>query len=493
MRKLCTIWVSMVLFLGACSDFTEIDPKGKNILKTVEDLNLLLNYEYSLYGGNYVMNLTGDVYPQMTNIPNLLSESPRTLKSIYVAWDESADRVSLTNSDDIYTTLYEICGQVANPVLQNIDDAEGDRMKAEQLKAEALVLRGWCHYLLVNIYAKAFNPETAAEDSGIVYALETDVMEEPNEQLTVAEVYEHVLSDINEAIALGSLPTVPSDMRIGLPFAYAARAKVLMSMRDYEGAFAAADSCLMLSNVIDDYNDLIVPDAMYMSGQDEFTRPNLEMEEELFYTPQMFFYEAVTPELWDTFEEGHVFKEYVLTDVKAFGSNANGIASYGALEDLHYLVCLNVYYNPLGLTTVDMYLTKAECFIRNGEIEAAMELLNQIREKRIIRDRYVERTASTTEEAFALMKSISRTENFATLKNFINLKRWNTEETYRETLHKTIGWTGYILDGQQNVTGTERREYTAELTPDSPLWILPFPLNATAFNPNLKQNCLAED
>ena len=158
MRKLCTIWVSMVLFLGACSDFTEIDPKGKNILKTVEDLNLLLNYEYSLYGGNYVMNLTGDVYPQMTNIPNLLSESPRTLKSIYVAWDESADRVSLTNSDDIYTTLYEICGQVANPVLQNIDDAEGDRMKAEQLKAEALVLRGWCHYLLVNIYAKAFNP-----------------------------------------------------------------------------------------------------------------------------------------------------------------------------------------------------------------------------------------------------------------------------------------------------------------------------------------------
>ena len=36
MRKLCTIWVSMVLFLGACSDFTEIDPKGKNILNRVE-------------------------------------------------------------------------------------------------------------------------------------------------------------------------------------------------------------------------------------------------------------------------------------------------------------------------------------------------------------------------------------------------------------------------------------------------------------------------
>ena len=135
MRKLCTIWVSMVLFLGACSDFTEIDPKGKNILNRVEDLDLLLNSEYGIYFSN-LQTLTSDVYPQLSNIPNLLDESIKTLKGIYLSWDETADRVALTTSDDTYSGLYQIIGQVANPVLQNVDEAAGDRAMADRLKAD---------------------------------------------------------------------------------------------------------------------------------------------------------------------------------------------------------------------------------------------------------------------------------------------------------------------------------------------------------------------
>lgn len=140
MRKLCTIWVSMVLFLGACSDFTEIDPKGKNILNRVEDLDLLLNSEYGIYFSN-LQTLTSDVYPQVSNIPNLLDESIKTLKGIYLSWDETANRESLTTSDDTYSGLYQIIGQVANPLLLNVDEAAGDRAMADRLKAEALVLR----------------------------------------------------------------------------------------------------------------------------------------------------------------------------------------------------------------------------------------------------------------------------------------------------------------------------------------------------------------
>ena len=43
---------SLLLFFGligaGCSDFTEIDPKGKNTLNRMEDLDLVLNYTYSL-------------------------------------------------------------------------------------------------------------------------------------------------------------------------------------------------------------------------------------------------------------------------------------------------------------------------------------------------------------------------------------------------------------------------------------------------------------
>ena len=59
---------------------------------------------------------------------------------------------------------------------------------------------------------------------------------------------------------------------------------------------------------------------------------------------------------------------------------------------------------------------------------------------------YQPETASTSEEAFVWLKKISRTENFYTAKTFINLKRWNTEEKYRETLHKT-----YRYENQEKV------------------------------------------
>lgn len=142
--------------------------------------------------------------------------------------------------------------------------------------------------------------------------------------------------------------------------------------------------------------------------------------------------------------------------------------------DISMPLNMNLYYSPIGLTTVDMYLVQAECYIREGKTDEAMNLLNTIREKRVLTGTYQPETASTPEEAFVWLKKISRTENFYTAKTFINLKRWNTEEKYRETLHKTYRY--------------ENQERSYELRPDSPLWIFPFPQNATNLNPNLTQN-----
>ena len=314
MNKIYATIIGLALFVGGCSDFTEIDPKGKNILNRVEDLDLLLNYEYYLRIDNKQAILINDLYPQVTNIPNLLTESIPTLNGIYVSWNEDADRAALVDGDDTYTELYNVIGKVANPVLLNVDAATGDRTIAERLKAEALILRGWCHYLLVNIYAKAYDPATAATDPGIVYALETDAMEVPNEKLTVQKVYEHILADVDSALHLESLPATPNAMRVGLPFAYAVKAKVLMSMRDYEGAFAAADESLKLKNTIDDYNTLLQEENVMGTGTLELARPYLTLQEELFETPSMFILQGLTSELWDAFETGHLVSDYLLTD-----------------------------------------------------------------------------------------------------------------------------------------------------------------------------------
>ena len=228
----------LIGWLTGCSDFTEIDPKGKNILNRVEDLDLVLNahYDVSCEDVAFMMN---DIFPQFVNVPNLLTEKIKTLNGVFATWDETADRAALTATDDKYSNLYAIIGKVANAVLLNIDGATGNRAKADQLKAEALLLRAWCHYILVNLYAEAYDPATAATDPGIVYILETDELAVPDDKKTVAEVYEAILKDLDAAFALNSLPENPAKMRVGLAFAYAAKAKILMSMRDYDGAFEA--------------------------------------------------------------------------------------------------------------------------------------------------------------------------------------------------------------------------------------------------------------
>lgn len=480
MKNRLFIWICCtVCLICGCSDFTEIEPKGKSTLNRVEDLNLVLNSSYSVRL-DALSVLINDVYPQVVNIPNLLDESIKTLNGIAATWDETSDRAALTQSDYKYTGLYNIIGKIANPVLLNADHASGDRALANRYKAEALVLRAWCHYLLVNIYAKAYDPATAATDPGIMYTLDSeDITATPNEKRTVAKIYELILADLDAALELKSLAVNPDKMRVGLPFAHAVKAKVLMSMRDYDGAFAAAGDALKLKNTIDDYNDKVITNTDYAAfGKtfQEFTREYLTCEEELFETPYFFFYMPFSPEFWEDIEENHIFRSNLILDDMIFG-----IPMYGTqMNGVHvpYLLNMKMYYSPLGLTTVDMYLVQAECYIREGKTDDAMDLLNTIREKRVVRGTWQEVSASTPDEAFEWLRKISRTENFFTPKNFINLKRWNTEGAYAETLHKTYRYSAGIAE----------REVSYQLRPDSPLWIYPFPQNATNLNPNLTQN-----
>ena len=486
----------LIGWLTGCSDFTEIDPKGKNILNRVEDLDLVLNahYDVSCEDVAFMMN---DIFPQFVNVPNLLTEKIKTLNGVFATWDETADRAALTATDDKYSNLYAIIGKVANAVLLNIDGATGNRAKADQLKAEALLLRAWCHYILVNLYAEAYDPATAATDPGIVYILETDELAVPDDKKTVAEVYEAILKDLDAAFALNSLPENPAKMRVGLAFAYAAKAKILMSMRDYDGAFEAAEASLKLKNTIDDYNDKLalseMNKAQYGIEVYEFSRYYLTFEEELWETPSWWGTMPFTYEFWDELEANHIYHTALLTDTYLATQTPliqpNQALEYNGLENLPFPTVNDVYYSSIGLTTVDMYLVQAEYYIRDGETKKAMEIINGIREKRLLAGTYSEVSAETPEKAFDWLKKVSRVENFYTFKNFINLKRWNTEEKYAETLHREITYTQVT---ERDETGkpvkTETITCTYELSPDSPLWIFAFPQDVTALNPYLTQN-----
>ena len=497
----------LLLFaLCRCAQWTDIEPKGYNMLQQVSDIDMLFNSTYIVYAdiaskpsvftnNFYALDLTS-----MTSMYNLITQPlDKPLLTACVGWDETIDRARETETDDLYTTYYGFIGRICNPTILMADAAEGDREVANRLKAEAYVLRAWFHYNLVNYFAKAYNPATAKEDGGIPYSFETDMLSVPNPKYSVQEVYDFILADLDAAFALNSLAAPTNNrMRVNSAFAYAVKAKALMSMRDYDGAYQAATASLAIENTIDDYNLTLT-----FNGTNRFilSRTILSTNEDLFYIEAGWFrYNGITPELAATVEPGNIFFRHL--------AKTGAYVLYFGIDGDTFQEA-NMYLNPCGLSTIDMYLTQAECLIRKGDptsIQSGVDVLNYIRRHRVAvkeiyepklegyeelnplyivdpADYYTSWVTTDINQGIAWLKQMERTENCQGPKYFTSLKRWNTEEAWKETLTKHLDCvTGSV--GNTTPIGS----FDLTLRPDSPLWIYPFPSRAIRFNPNLTQN-----
>ena len=85
----------------------------------------------------------------------------------------------------------------ANEVLAVIDDLGGDRSQRNAVKGEAYLARAYAHFMLVNLFAKHYDPATASADLGIPYVEEPETeFFKTYERLTVEEVYDKVERDM---------------------------------------------------------------------------------------------------------------------------------------------------------------------------------------------------------------------------------------------------------------------------------------------------------
>ncbi|WP_286860020.1 MULTISPECIES: RagB/SusD family nutrient uptake outer membrane protein [Sphingobacterium] len=457
---------AMLLFFGSCEKYTDISPKGKNLLSTANDLDLLMNVNYSGSGFNSLNQsvLINDMYPQAANVPNIINGNVKNLNYALLTYDESINRADLTGTDGAYEGLYEIISRVANIVLTKADEASGDPNLIRQLKAEALIVRAYMHYILVNIYAKAYDPATATIDGGIPY-VEDIALSETNTKKTVQEVYNKMVADVNAALDLQSLPDKPkNNMRVGKAFAYAVKARILLSMRDYAGALEAADIGLKYNNVLEDHRPYL-PTSNGGSGL-EVARDGLTAPDNLLYAyfgkawPNTF---SPTYEILNNYyEPGNIIKDHTTTYDYTYGQILSGLPGIPMFFAIAY------QQNAAGMTTSDLKLIKAEALIRMEQISSAMDIINEIRIRRVFP--YNPISASNEAQAMQLLQKANRIEFLFTWRNFADIKRWNKEGKYSVQTQRTINGKTYSL------------------SPTSAMWIFPFPQSATNFNPTLQQN-----
>ena len=117
--------------------------------------------------------------------------------------------------------MLAVIDQLPNEDLKG-DESERGEVRRQAIKGEALLARAYAHFMLVNLFAKHYDPNTATSDLGIPYVTtpETEFIKEYN-RASVARVYDLVEQDMLEGIIAGQrfvlrrLRQIPLYARVG--------------------------------------------------------------------------------------------------------------------------------------------------------------------------------------------------------------------------------------------------------------------------------------
>ena len=252
MKKIYTIVLVLALF-SSCN-YLDVTPTGKVIPETVTDFRAMMTSAYSKVPSyKRMLTVRSDEV-----VPFMYGYFFNNYVDLALWEDVNPDPMTASyHWTEIYNVIF-----YANSVIEEVMGAEIDTHtdSREQLKGEALLLRALMHFDLLNLYAKYYDPATAMTDRGIPLSLKVDIDQE-YKPATVEQVYTQVLADIEEGMGLMEVEEQPATTcyRFSLKAAKAFKAKVLLYKRQWAESLAIAEDLLASCPLTDMNRDTGVP------------------------------------------------------------------------------------------------------------------------------------------------------------------------------------------------------------------------------------------
>lgn len=335
----------------------------------------------------------------------------------------------------------------SNLCLQYLGSMENNNQQAwNRIKGSALFYRSYYFLGLLWDYAKAWDNETSASDLGIMLRTSPD-FNKLYKRSSVKECYEKIIADVKEASQL--LPPLPSvATRPSKVAAFGLLARTYWSMRDYDNALLYADSCLMLKNDLMNFNNTAEVD---ISSNTPFKVLNRET---IFYS------------VMNRNGMGICYPFIALVDsvlYRSYDSNDLRKEAYFRPNSGYYQYKGSYVSNPVndlftGIATDEIYLIRAECLIRNNQIEEGIIDLNTLLDTRWKEGLYVPQSITDRQEALTTVLEERRKELIFRGLRWIDIKRKNKEGA-DITLRRKVGNENYMLK------------------PNDPYYALPLPID----------------
>jgi hypothetical protein len=336
----------------------------------------------------------------------------------------------------------------ANEVITGITGMQvtaSDQPEWNNLMGSALFYRSFFFYNLTQLFAPPYRQ--GETQLGIPLRLTADINEELV-RASLAETYTQIITDLKTATGL--LPiTALYGTRPCRPAAYGLLARVYLVIGDYTDARAYADTCLSLYNTLIDYNTLdttLNQPIVRFNGENLFNCVLIRTAPFLYGRVDSNLYAAYQP---NDLRPGAWFK----------GNPARLKCSYDGS------------FNPYGgIATDEVYLIRAECSARAGDLEGAMGDLNTLLIKRFATGTFQPLSATSSTGALTLILAERRKELVFRGLRWPDLRRLGSDPGFADTLYR------FVLG----------KLYT--LPPNDLRYTYPIPDNVLGFNPGMVQN-----
>ena len=479
MKKIIySLLVLLTLTTVGCDNYIDITPKGAVTVDSAQQYYELIASTMRAYYPSSFILLSDDQWAKESEILGFESISA---DGINFTFNEKADRTILPDNN-LYENMYNLILR-SNLVIDNIDKAQGSQELKTLAKAEARTFRAFDHFLAVNTFAKAYNPETAANDGGVCIMDHYDLEGTPKKS-TVAEVYSFIINELEQAVPLLEVEPV-NIYHPNRAFGYAFLAKVYLFHRDWAKAQEAAEQSLKLNSQLADYN--LINNAGGTARYKNYAKDG--NPEVLSYHWMagwgsgeqvcMYHYGMISPELKSLFEAGDLRYSLFLRDtgtsITSWFDSGSGAAIWTpAITNLDRFT-----YMSVGLRTAEVYLIMAEALARQNHLSEAADYVSKLRDKRIKGGNGHVDAPATQVEMVKMIIDERRKELLFGFNRFFDLKRLNIEPEYQKTITRVFP----VL----NISEAHPQQ-TYTLKPDSRLYVIPFPHSARDKNPNLTLN-----
>lgn len=441
----------VVLFFLTSCNYIDVEPVGKVIPDEISEYRALLTTAYSTYPTyrRTLMVRSDEVFPDAFGLSYDSYIAPATWK------DENPDPLSVSYP---WTEIYKIAFYT-NVVIDGVMNAGVDvhTDTREQLLAEAYALRAFVHFDLVNLFAKWYDPETAAVDRGIPLALKVDVGQD-FKPVSVEKVYEQIFKDLQEAEKYMQVEEQSGTKlyRFSRKSLQALQARVYLYHRDWQLAQETAEAIL----------------------------PQCMLENLVAHPAKTWTYDSREAILSMEQISSTVMKEdmYVLENLLSIFNLEKTEGNYRDARVGNYLTpgYSNWYCNKGGnkeekvtFRSAEIYLIAAEAAARReGQLDVAKRYLLELLQNRLTEDYYKEREL--------VIGGMDQEELLTEI----------LRERARELCFEGHRWFDLRRTTRPEIVKNymdDRFEFqTVSLQKDDPKYIIPFPKEAVENNPELQ-------